>query len=123
MHVCDQRDHRIFTLDGPVQLCSQLVHCVDPTCPGSSHTYSPEIEATITLPWWVLGWDVFCWIGHRRFARHWSVPQIRSELLDAYRITLSEDAIAKYLRRYQVMLAARQQDPDRLRAAPLVDAV
>ncbi len=115
MHVCDYRDHRIFTLDGPVQLCSQLVHCIDPDCPGHTRTYSPEIEATITLPWWVLGWDVFCWIGHRRFARHWSVPQIREEMFDTYRIPLSEDAIAKYLRRYQVMLAARQQDPERLR--------
>jgi hypothetical protein len=115
MHVCDHRDHRIFTLDGPVHLVSQLVHCTDPACPGHSRTYSPEVEATLTLPWWVLGWDVFCWIGHRRFARHWSVPQIRGELLDTYRIALSDDAIEKYLRRYQQMLAARQQDPDRLR--------
>src|SRR5512135_1697935 len=115
MHVCDYRDHRIFTLDGPVQLCSQLVHCIDPDCTGHTRTYSPEIEATITLPWWVLGWDVFCWIGHRRFAPHWSVPQIRGELVDTYRIALSDDAIEKYLRRYQQMLAARQQDPDRLR--------
>jgi hypothetical protein len=115
MHVCDHRDHRIFTLDGPVHLVSQLVHCADPTCPGHSRTYSPEVEATITLPWWVLGWDVFCWIGHRRFARHWSVPQIRGELVDTYRIALSDDAVEKYLRRYQQMLAARQQDPDRLR--------
>ena len=115
MHICDHRDHRIFTLDGPVQLVSQLVHCIDPGCPGHTRTSSPEVEATITLPWWVLGWDVFCWVGHRRFARHWSVPQIRAELHDTYRIMLSEDAIAKYLRRYQTMLAARQQDPDRLR--------
>jgi hypothetical protein len=115
MHVCDHRDHRIFTLDGPVQLVSQLVHCIDPGCPGHTRTLSPEIEATITLPWWVLGWDVFCWIGHRRFARPWSVPLIRAALHDPYRITLSEDAIAKYIRRYQVMLAARQQDPERLR--------
>jgi len=115
MHVCDHRDHRIFTLDGPVQLCSQLVPCIAPGCPGHSRTYSPEIEAPITWPWWVLGWDVFCWIGHRRFARHGSIPLIRAELYDTYHIPLSEDAIAKYLRRYQVMLAARQQDPDRLR--------
>jgi hypothetical protein len=36
-------------------------------------------------------------------------------LQDSYHIPLSEDAIAKYIHRYQVMLAARQQDPDRLR--------
>jgi len=69
----------------------------------------------LTMPRWVIGWDVFCWLGHRRFARHWSVPQMRAELLDSYRIFLSEDAIEDYLQRYQCMLAARQQDPVRLR--------
>jgi len=62
------------------------------------------------MPRWLIGWDVFCWIGHRRFARHWSVPQLRAELLDSYAIKLSEDAIEDYLQRYQCMLAARQQD-------------
>ena len=40
---------------------------------------------------------------------------IQSELLDGYGIKLSEDAIEKYIRRYQVMLAARQQDAELLR--------
>jgi hypothetical protein len=44
-----------------------------------------------------------------------SIPLIQSELLDDYAIKLSDDAIAKYIRRYQVMLAARQQDPEALR--------
>jgi hypothetical protein len=44
-----------------------------------------------------------------------AVSLIRSELLDDYAILLSEDAIENYIRRYQVMLAARQQDPERLR--------
>ena len=44
-----------------------------------------------------------------------SIPSSESELLDDYAIKLSDDAIAKYIRRYQVMLAARQQDPQALR--------
>jgi hypothetical protein len=40
---------------------------------------------------------------------------IRSELLDDYAIALSEDAIDGYIRRYQAMLAARQQDAESLR--------
>jgi hypothetical protein len=44
-----------------------------------------------------------------------SIPHIRSELQDDYAIKLSDDAIAKYIQRYQVMLAARQQDPEVLR--------
>jgi len=56
-------------------------------------------------------------MGHRRFARHWSVPQIRGELTDTYQIPLSADAIEDALQRYQIMLAARQQDPQVLAAA------
>jgi hypothetical protein len=44
-----------------------------------------------------------------------SVPLIQSELLDDYGIKLSEDAIDQYIRRYQAMLAARQQDVESLR--------
>lgn len=112
LHVCDHRRHRIFTLQGPVELVCKLAHCCDRGCAGHAKTLSPYAETTLTLPWWLIGWDVFCWMGHRRFARHWSVPQIRSELLDSYQIPLSADAIEDGLHRYQIMLAARQQDAE-----------
>ena len=115
MHICDHRYRRIHTLEGPVQLVCKLNHCPDPDCPGHAQTKSPEQEAMIAPPNWAIGWDVFCWIGHRRCVRHMSIPLIQSELLDDYAIKLSDDAIAKYIRRYQVMLAARQQDPQALR--------
>jgi hypothetical protein len=117
LHVCCHRLHRIYTLQGPLELCCRLKHCADPTCPNRSTTLSPQAELTLTLPGWLVGWDVFCFIGHRRFARHWAVPQIKAELADSYRIHLSDDAVSLYLRRYQAMLAARQQDPDLLRLA------
>src|SRR6267154_1883824 len=117
LHFCDHRRHRIFTLQGPVELLCKLAHCGDRHCAGRRKTLSPYAETTMTLTWWLVGWDVFCWMGHRRFARHWSVPQIRSELLDSYRIALSSDAIEDNLRRYQIMLAARQQDAQLLAAA------
>lgn len=110
MHVCDHRQHRIFTLKGPRLLVCKLVRCPGPDCPNRHRTVSPEEELTLTMPRWLIGWDVFCWLGHRRFARHWSVPQLRAELSDGYAIELSEDAIEDYLQRYQCMLAARQQD-------------
>jgi len=111
MHVCDHRRHPIYTLQGPRLLVNRLVHCVDPDCAGHHRTVSPEAEAAIALPRSIIGWDLFCWMGHRRFARHWSVPQIRAELLDSRQIGLSGDAIEDALRNYQRMLAARQQDP------------
>ncbi len=115
MHICDHRYRRLHTLDGPVQLICKLNHCPDPTCPGHAKTKSPELEMTIALPQVAIGWDVFCWIGHRRCSRHMAISLIRSELLDDYSIKLSEDAIDKNIRRYQVMLAARQQDAESLR--------
>lgn len=112
--ICAHRDHHVFTLKGPVHLVNKLVHCPDERCPSHSTMVSPEAEMGITLPHWAISWDVFAWIGQRRYARHWSVPQIHQELRDTYRIDLSEDAIEDYVQRYEVMLAARQQDPVRM---------
>jgi hypothetical protein len=115
MHVCDHRSRRFHTLQGPVELLCRLDRCPDPDCPGHTKTKSPETEVTMALPKWAIGWDVFCWIGHRRCSRHWAIPQIQGELRDDYGIRLSQDAIARYIHRYQVMLAARQHDPEGLR--------
>src|SRR3954452_15038949 len=115
MHICDHRYRRFHTLDGPVLLICKLNHCPDPACPGHAKTKSPELEITLALPQMAIGWDVFCWIGHRRFSRHMAISLIQSELLDDYRIKLSDEAIAQYIRRYQAMLAARQQDAESLR--------
>jgi hypothetical protein len=117
LHVCCHRLHRVYTLRGPLEICCRLKHCADPACPKRPATVGPSAELSLALPGWLIGWDVFCFIGHRRFARHWSAPQIRSELADSYHIVLSDDAIGLYLRRYQAMVAARQQDLDLLRLA------
>jgi hypothetical protein len=117
LHICDHRIHRIFTLKGPVELVCRLAHCSDPGCSARGQTISPAAELTFTLPRWLIGWDVFCWMGHRRFARHWSVSQLQAELRESYHIPLSFDAILAYLGRYQTMLAARQQDPQQLAKA------
>jgi len=114
-HVCSHRHRRIHTLDGPLELICKLDQCPDPACPGHAKTKSPEREVTIALPKRAIGWDVLCWIGHRRCSRHWSIPQIQGDLRDEYRIALSADSIARYIRQYQVMLAARQQDSETLR--------
>jgi len=115
MYICDHRYRRFHTLQGPVQLICKLNHCSDPACPGHARTKSPELEITLALPQMAIGWDVLCWIGHRRCARHMAISLIRSELLDDFGIKLSDDAIEQYIRRYQAMLAARQQDAESLR--------
>jgi hypothetical protein len=111
LHICDHRFHRFHTLQGPTELVCRLAHCSDRACPARCHTLSPAAEMSITLPRCLVGWDVFCWMGHRRFRQHWSVPQLQDELQQTYHIKLSRDTLINYLRRYQNLLAARQQDP------------
>src|SRR4029453_17616801 len=49
---------------------------------------------------------------------------LRTELADTYHIPLSDDAIERYIHRYQQMLAARHRDPQQLVAAyAQVDAI
>ena len=115
-HVCDHRHHRIWTLQGAWHLTCRLVHCADKRCPARPKTISPESELSITMPHWGIGWDVFSWLGHRRFARHWSVPQLRYELSDTYAVPLSADAIERFLKRYRHMVAAWQQNLEVMRA-------
>jgi len=122
--VCDHRHRRLFTLNGPLPVVCRLAHCPQQVCPARTQTISPEAETALAMPWWVRGWDGVCWLGQRRFARHWSVGQLRTELADTYQIPLSHDAIDRSLRRYQQMLAARQREPQQLAAAyAAVDAV
>ena len=95
MYICDHRYRRLHTLEGPVELVCKLNHCPERNCPGHSRTKSPELEAAIAPPRWAIGWDVFCWLGQRRFSRHRSIAQIQTDLRDDYGIELSEDALTK----------------------------
>jgi hypothetical protein len=79
MHVCDHRYHHLWTFQGATQVINRLVRCPDPSCESRGRTFSPEAALSISMPRWCLGWEVFCWLGHRRFSRHWSVPQLRLE--------------------------------------------
>lgn len=78
MYVCDHRDHHLWTLAGPTQVVNRLGRCPDPTCDSRGRTFSPEAALSISRPRWCRGWEVLCWLGHRRFARHGSVPQLRA---------------------------------------------
>jgi hypothetical protein len=117
LHVCSHRKRRLFTMQGPCLLVVRLGHCPHPDCQGHRGTVSPHEEMAIAAPRLTVGWDVFAWVGHRRFARHWSVPQICAELSDSHAIELSEDAVEDYVRRYQVMVAARHTDLKQMRKA------
>ena len=117
LSICDHRHRYVDVLDGPLHVVSKLAHCMNPQCPTRGHTISPSAELIVAPPRLSIGWDVFAWIGQRRIARDWRVPQIREELQDSYQIDRSEDSIERHIARYQAILAAREQDPDNLALA------
>jgi hypothetical protein len=113
-HIYENRDRRLYLLTGATHLVSKIAHCKDKGCPGHQEVVESAAEMSLAPPFWTIGWDVFAWMGHRRFARSWSVPQIRAELVDSYGITVSPDLIEDYLQRYQAIVAARESAPESL---------
>jgi len=69
MRVQCERTRIIHTLQGPVRLIVKLLQCGNDEC-DSTKTLGAEQEAEYAMPRWGIGWDVFCWMGQRRFARH-----------------------------------------------------
>jgi hypothetical protein len=116
-HIYEHRDRRLYLLTGATHMVSKIAHCMDKACPGHQEVIESAVEMSVAPPFWTIGWDVFAWMGHRRFARSWSVPQIRAELMDRYSITVSPDLIEDYLKRYQAIVAARESAPELLAEA------
>ena len=111
------RIHCIQSLAGPLKLVCKLSCCSNKQCPERRTLLNPTSEIPLAMPRWRLGWDLVLWMGFRRFKRHWSIPQIQAELFDSYHIQLSKQTMSTYLRKYQLMVAARHQDSSLLREA------
>lgn len=94
MAICDHRFRRVERKTGPVRLCCKLLQCPDPNCRSGHKTFAPRAEQFLAPPNVALDWELFAWIGHRRFARHWSVPTICAELADTFQVVFSPDAVA-----------------------------
>lgn len=115
MSICDHRFRSIERLGGPVRLVCKLLKCFAPSCRSPGKTFSPRAEMLLAPPRATIDWELFSWIGYRRFERHWSVPQLRAELLDSHRVVLSADTIEEYVHRYEIVVAARQGDVARIK--------
>jgi len=111
-HIYEHRDRRLYLLTGATHMVSKIAHCMNKECAGHQDVVESAAEMSVAPPFWTIGWDVFAWMGHRRFARNWSVPQIRAELVDSFGIAVSPDLIEDYLKRYQVMVAARESSAE-----------
>jgi hypothetical protein len=115
--VCDHKHRYVHALEGPAHVVSVVACCPDPDCPGHAEKQRSSQEMTVAPPFWAVSWDLFAWMGHRRYARHWSVPQIRLELADRFGVRVSNDLIEDYTAKYEVMVAAREADTARLAEA------
>jgi hypothetical protein len=109
-----QRRRRFYTLDAPIDLHLKLARCKASACPGSLHFLNPLLEMQLAPKYLRVGWDVLLWLGFRRFKRHLRISALREELADGHGIVLSDDAVEKYVARYQVMVATRQTSLERL---------
>ena len=111
----DVRRRRLSSFAGPIVLRVPIRVCDEPTCPRFGARIGAEVEAAFAPPYWSVTWELFVWMGHRRFSRHWSVPHIRDELRDRVKMEVSDDWVEDSLRRYQIMVAAKQSDLATLR--------
>lgn len=111
----DLRRRKLRSLQGLMRLEVQIRVCSEPSCPEFGKRLGAGVEYAFAPPHWTVTWDLFAWMGQRRFARDWSIPQIRFELCDRFGLEVSDDWIEDYVRRYQVMLAGRESDIVRMR--------
>ena len=113
-YVSDHKHRFLHSLQGPLHVQSKVACCPDRSCPGHAEKKVSLSELSLAAPYWSVGWDLFAWMGQRRFARHWSVPQIVAELRDRFSVAVSADLVEDYTAKYEVMVAARESDLARL---------
>lgn len=113
-HIIQHRQRFLKSLGSPLQVVSKVAGCPDPGCAGHAEKVVSACEMSIAPPYWSMSWDLFAWMGHRRFARHWSVPQICAELKDSHGVEVCADVVEDYTAKYEVMVAARESDIERL---------
>jgi hypothetical protein len=109
-YVSDHKHRHLHSLRSPLHVVSKVACCPDKRCRGHGEKRGSPAEMSIAPPYWSVSWDLFAWMGHRRFARHWSVPQICAELRDSFGIAVSADLVEDYTAKYEVMVAARESD-------------
>ena len=113
-YVCDHRHRYLRSLGVPLHIVIKICCCPDKECPGHAEKIGSDMEMAIAPPCWTLNWDMFAWMGHRRYARHWSVPQICAELKDRFGVKVSPDLVEDYTAKYEGMVAAWESDLARM---------
>jgi hypothetical protein len=69
-HVDNLRNRYVHSSGGPLHLRVRPLRCPEESCVGHRASWPPEEEMGIAPPYWCMTWELFAWLGHRRFARH-----------------------------------------------------
>ena len=104
------RIQRIQRLEGPLKLVCKVSCGSNTPCAERRRLLNPPSELPFAMPRWRLGWVLGRWMGFWRLKRHWSIPQLQAERWDRYHIQRSTQTMRTDLKKYQRMVAARQQD-------------
>jgi hypothetical protein len=115
--ICGTNYRRVHSTCGSIRVTVERYRCPTFHCPNHQRRWAPTEELLFAPRGSCVSWDLLVWIGYRRFARHWSVPQLRAEIIDSFDVELSADLIEDTIRKYQTLVAAREADLDRLRDA------
>lgn len=110
LRVVDNNHRKLRSLEGPLHVVTRVCRCPDPGCPGHQEKPAEDAACSLAPPCWTVDWDLFAWMGHRRYSRHWSIPQICAEISDRYGMVVSPDVVEDYTAKYEVMVAARESD-------------
>jgi len=113
-YISDYKRRHLHSLRGPLRVVSKVACCPDQRCAGHNEKAMSPAEMAFAPPFWSVSWDLFAWMGHRRFARHWGIPQMCAELKDSHGIEVSPDLVEDYTAKYEVMVAARESDATQL---------
>jgi len=117
MHESDRMARYLRTFGDPVHVVTVACRCPDKGCPGRTERRVSEDLIALAPPHWSISWDLFAWMGHRRYQRHWSCEQISGDLWDRFRMRVSDDVVEDYTEQYELMVAARESDIERMREA------
>jgi hypothetical protein len=106
----------IVTLKGLLGLTLKVCRCPHSDCRLYRRPYRPEEEGFLALPQSEFGLEVIAWVGHRRYRKHESVPELHRSLRDLG-VDVCERSVTHLVHRYEELVALRLTENSRVQAS------
>jgi polyhydroxyalkanoate synthesis regulator phasin len=95
----------IVKLTEIVEVISHTLRCTNAACTLANCAIKPEQESAMALRGHTFGIDVLSLIGKRRFKDNRSIPDIHKELLQTYRLDISEREVEYLAEEYLALVS------------------